>query len=108
MEDGTTGKGPAIGPARLSMADLLRLADAFPLLDRLTLLVTMRAGGDRETIIFGILGGLQDHLDTTAPAGGTRGVQETIEAVCGWFDSRIAEEEARAAGQDVTRRSDRT
>jgi hypothetical protein len=88
---------PASKPVRLSMADLLRLADAFPLLDRLTLLVTVRAGGDRETIIFGILDGLQDHLDGTAPAGRPRGVEETIEAICGWFDERIAEEEGRAA-----------
>lgn len=97
MGDGVMDDPPASKPVRLSMADLLRLADAFPLLDRLALLVTVRAGGDRETIIFGILDGLQSHLDSTAPAGRPRGVEETSDAIRGWFDMRIAEEEALAS-----------
>ncbi len=60
MRDGAMDDPPAFRPVGLSMADLLRLADAFPLLDRLALLVTVRAGGDRETIVFGILDGLQE------------------------------------------------
>jgi hypothetical protein len=91
------GGRAAFRPVRLSTVDLLSVADAIPLLDRLALLVAMRRGGDRETVIFGILGGLQRHLDATAPASGSRGVQETIDAVRGWFDMRIAEEEARAS-----------
>ena len=89
----SAAEGPAgIEPVGLSMADLLRLADAFPLLDRLVLIVTMRAGGDRATIVFGILDELRDHLDATAPAGGPRDVQETIDAIRAWFDGRIAGE----------------
>jgi hypothetical protein len=90
------GGRAAFRPVRLSTVDLLSVADAIPLLDRLALLVAMRRGGDRETVIFGILGGLQPYLDATAPASGSRGLQE-IDAVRGWFDMRIAEEEARAS-----------
>jgi hypothetical protein len=85
------------------MADLLRLADAFPLLDRLVLLITVREGGLRKTIVFGILGGLQDHLD----ADQERSVEEMVEAIHGWFALRIAEEEARGHGRRATDRDDR-
>lgn len=95
-EDGAAEGASGIEPGRLSMADLLRLADAVPRLDRLVLLVTMRDGGNRGTIIFEILEGLRNHLDATAPAGGQRGEHERADAICSWFDGRIAEEEARA------------
>lgn len=94
---------PASRHIRLPMADLLRLADAFPLLDHLVLLVTVREGGQRETIVFGILDGLQDHLD----ADPTRSVEELVEAIHGWFALQIAEEEARARGCSTTDRDDR-
>lgn len=97
MGNGTMNDPPAFTPVGLSLADLLRLADAFPLLDRLALLVTVREGGNRETIIFGILGGLQAHLDGIAPAGRLRGIEETIDAIRGWFDERIAKEEGLVA-----------
>jgi hypothetical protein len=83
-------------PATLSMVDLLALADAFPLLDRLALRVTMRNGGSRETVIFGILDGLREHLDATAPAG----AQETAVVIRGWFAARLADEDAHAAEEE--------
>lgn len=88
-------------PAKLSMADLLRLADAFPLMDRLAILVAARTRGDRPAVIFGIVDGLRGHLDATTPADGPQRVEETIEVIRVWFYDRIADEEARAA--DVRR-----
>lgn len=90
--------------ARLPVADLLRLADAIPLLDRLALLVTVRNGGDRQAIVFGILDGLQDELDAAAPADG----RETVDVIHAWFALRIAEEEGRAADRCGHGRRDRS
>ena len=59
----------------------------------------MREGGDRRAIVFGILDELRDHLDATAPAD----VEETVDAICAWFDGRIADEEDRAGGDGVRR-----
>ncbi|MEN6343100.1 MAG: hypothetical protein ABFC89_11150 [Methanospirillum sp.] len=87
--------GAAGTPAALPMVDLLRLADAFSRMDRLAVLVAARTRGDRQTVILEILGGLQDHLDATAPVGTPRGVEETVEAIRVWFDGRIVEEEGR-------------
>ncbi len=86
---------PVDRPITLPMADLLRLAEAVPLLDRLALLVRERTGEDRVTVIFGVLGGLQEHLDASAPPFGTRGAQETADAVRRWFEERIAAEEVQ-------------
>lgn len=84
-------------PITLPTADLLCRAEAMPLLDRLASLVRARTGEDRKTVISGILDGMHDHLDATAPVCGPRGVQEMIDAIRGWFDERIAEEEARSS-----------
>ncbi len=89
----------AADPTGLPMVDLLILADAFPLLDRLALLVTMRNGGARETVIFGILERLREHLETAPITRGPGGVHEIVDVVHAWFAMRIADEEAQAAGE---------
>ena len=86
---------PAAGPAGLPMVDLLVLADAVFLLDRLALLVTMRCGGDRKTVVFGILEELQKHLDSASTARESRGAREIVDVVRAWFAMRIADEESR-------------
>jgi hypothetical protein len=85
------GAGPFPGdPGRHGIDEVLRLADAYPLLTHLADLVEKRTGEDRETVIFGILDGVQDRLDT---GNGPAGVNETVYLVRGWFVARIAEEE---------------
>lgn len=83
------------GPVRHGVDDLLRLADAYPLLTRLADLIGKRTGEDRETVIFGILDGLQVRLETR---NGQAGVNETVYLVRGWFGARIAEEKRSPEG----------
>lgn len=90
------GAGPSPGrPVRPGVDDLLRLADAYPLLTHLADLVEKRTGEDREAVIFGILDDLRDHLDT---GNGTAGVNETVYLVRGWFGARIGEEKRGREG----------
>lgn len=81
------------------MVDLLHVARAVPLLDRLALLVTMRRGGERRDVVFGILAELQEHLDATRTGDGACDPRSSGHTIREWFLERI-EKEGIPAGHE--------
>ncbi len=81
------------GPLHLPMDELLRLADAFPLLEEYgDLIQETTPEASRETVFFAILDALQEHLDETRGLRGPLGVHETIAVIREWFTTSIAEQ----------------
>lgn len=79
------------GPIRLTMPDLMSIAEAYPLLRELARLEEVKAPGmSHESAVFAILDHLQEALDLDGALYGPRGVQDTITMIRGWFEERIA------------------
>jgi hypothetical protein len=79
---------PPIGPIRLTLPDLLELADGFHSLADLTNLICARTGEEGQQVAFRLLDELQAHLDAI---DGSLGVQQTIDVIQTWIKDRIAE-----------------